>query len=152
MQWLAALPHLGGGRLPRVAPKQGAVIDGRLHQLRALVVDATGAERVVADLTVAHVGVARHADGDAVRTERGVQSVLTQPVEVGLTRQVHRVAFVVLPEADSVHDTGDDRAGGTGERRVSLELPTCHGGILAAFGGSARGAAPGEKCRGGGGA
>src|SRR6478735_5691480 len=122
MQWLAALPHLGGGRLPRVAPKQGAVIDGRLHQLRALVVDATGAERVVADLTVAHVGVARHADGDAVRTERGVQSVLTQPVEVGLTRQVHRVAFVVLPEADSVHDTGDDRAGGemSGGRRGAL--------------------------------
>ncbi len=59
----------GGGDhfLPSVALPQMAAGDGFGDQFRALGEHAAGADGVVADLAIAHVFVAGHADGLTVR-------------------------------------------------------------------------------------
>jgi hypothetical protein len=63
----AARDDLGHEIAPGRAPEQRAGGERCAHQLRALIEHPAGAERVVPDLAVAHVGVARHAHRRAVR-------------------------------------------------------------------------------------
>ena len=98
-----------GDLAPAGVLENRAGCDGVTHQRRALLEDAAAADGVVADLAVAHVLVARHADRAAVRLELGIDRVRLEPVEVRLHGALHIVAVGILADPDPVHDHQDQR-------------------------------------------
>jgi len=87
--------HVGGVE-PGLAAEELARGDGRVHELRALGEDASGAERVVPDLAVAHVVVARQPDRLAVGAELGAYAGRPQPVQGRGRRDRDRVGLVAV--------------------------------------------------------
>ena len=85
------------------------------HQRGPLRINLAGADRVVADLGIAHVLVGRHAYRGAVGAQAHVGISGEQAVEHGLARRGDGAAELVLRQAVAVHDDRDDRAGDAGE-------------------------------------
>jgi hypothetical protein len=104
------LEHAVGDLAPAGVLEDRAGRDGVADQRRALLEDPAAADGVVADLAVAHVLIARHADRAAVRLELGVDRVRLEPVVVRLHGALHIVAVGVLADADPVHDHQQHRA------------------------------------------
>ncbi len=73
---------LAGGR-PCLAVEDRSVRDGGVHELGSLGEDPARAERVVADLAVAHVVVGRQSDCLAVGPELGGHRGVEERVEAG---------------------------------------------------------------------
>jgi hypothetical protein len=123
MKWSASPggEHGAHGVAPGGADEHRAGGDRLVDELGPLVEDPAGAERVVADLAVAHVGVGRHADRGAVREQAGERRQGAHDVEVGRVRLRDGVAEVAEPEADAVHDDRHDRAFGGAARGVCAE-------------------------------
>ena len=92
------------------AREQRAGRDRAADEHRALRVDLAGAERVVADLAVAHVVVGRQADRLAVRAQLGAHAGDPQPIERRRRRDRDRVGLVAGAAADAVHHDEHDRA------------------------------------------
>src|SRR3990172_10901251 len=74
------------------------------HELGALIEDTARAERVMADLGIPHVIVARQADGGPVRLERQIRALRHEPVQHRCPCQMERVTLVLSADADPVHD------------------------------------------------
>ena len=100
---LAGLRALDDG-LPDVTLEEGPGRDGLVHQLGALVEDPAAAQRVVADLAVAHVVVGGQPGGDAVGPHQGVGVVGDEPVQGRGPGLHHRVPRARRGHADAVHD------------------------------------------------
>ena len=124
---LAALADALGEALPLGAREELPRAERGADALCALVEHPAGAERVVADLAVAHVVVGRQADGGPVGTQRADEVARGEAVEVGLAREPDRVAVVVPAAADAVHHDDEHGAGDPFEARVRAELPGGHG-------------------------
>ncbi len=101
--------------------EHGARIDGVVDQRRTLVEDLAGTKGVVADLGIAHVLVAGHANRHAVGLQHHMSVFLEQPVEGGGVRLVNGVALGVGIDADAVHDDRDHRALDAGEGGMLFE-------------------------------
>jgi hypothetical protein len=106
---------------PRLAPKQLLGGDGLVHQRSPLLVDLARADRVVTHLRVAHVVVARHPDGDSMRSQGGVGIDREQPVEDRRPRVEDRIPFPSRIHPDSVEYDGHDGAANSAEALVSLQ-------------------------------
>ena len=130
VQRLAGLPDALGESLPHLAANQSAVGQRLGHELGALVEDASAAERVVPHLAVAHVGVARHADGGAVGFELRGQGVLGQPVEVRRACQPDGIELVARADAHAVQDAGHDRPLHPREASMRPQRPVHTGEVL----------------------
>ncbi|OQA26311.1 MAG: hypothetical protein BWY59_01432 [Verrucomicrobia bacterium ADurb.Bin345] len=96
--------------LPCFALEQRAAADRLAHQARALIEHPAAPDRVVSDLTVSHVVVARHADGLAVSLQLGIERMLAQPMHVRCRGGSHEVPLGVTPNSDAVHDQQHNRA------------------------------------------
>ena len=121
---LARVAHVLGQLLPgapALAIEDRTAVDRLLDELGSLIEDASGAERVVADLAVAHVGVVGHPDRLAMGAQLGRGRVRSEPVEVRRARQPDRVGFVLASAADAIHDADDHRPGHAGAGRVLPE-------------------------------
>jgi hypothetical protein len=118
----AALGAVDDG-LPGGAGEQLAAGDGAVDQQRALGDDPAGAERVVADLAVAHVVVGGQADGGAVGAQLGARAGDPEPIEGRRLGEGDGVGLVALAAADTVEDREDHRALGTGEASVAAKRP-----------------------------
>ena len=116
--------------LPGFALPDGAGGAGVGHQRSALAVDLTGADGVVADFGVAHVGVARHPDGRAVRLQGPRRALLPEPVQVRLLGQEHRVAAILGTPTDAIQDGQHLRPLQHRQLRVALERFDGHGKVL----------------------
>ncbi|MFO0632161.1 MAG: hypothetical protein U0168_04845 [Nannocystaceae bacterium] len=79
VQRLAGAPHVRDGVAPARAFEQRTRGDSVAHELGTLIEDAPGPERIVADLAVAHVRVAGHADRAAVGQQRAIRRQLPRP-------------------------------------------------------------------------
>ena len=104
MKLRAMLDHMGNQFLPRRTLEQRAIVDRILDQTRALRKNAPRADRIMPDLSVAHVLIARHTDGGAVGLELGIHRVLLQPVQMRLGRLRDHIARGMLSNAHPVHD------------------------------------------------
>ena len=103
------------------APSNSApVAIALLDQLGALVEDPAGAERVVADLAVAHVVVARHADRRAVRAQLGRRAAACETIEGRRAREPDRVALVALRRCPTPSITQTTTGPGTPANPSSL--------------------------------
>jgi hypothetical protein len=118
--------HRGDDLLPRLAFPDRAGCDRVGDQRRTLRIDLPRADRVVADLGIAHVLVRRHADRRTMRAQRDVRAACEERVERRLARSGDRAAGVRLRQAVTVHDDDDDGAGNAGEIGESLQ----HGKFL----------------------
>jgi hypothetical protein len=97
VQRLARGAHAVDEPAPGLAVEHLAGLDRGVDPLGALLEDAAGADRVVADLAVAHVFVARQPDRGAVRGDGHHAKAVEEVVERGRVREVQRVAFVAGP-------------------------------------------------------
>lgn len=116
-------------QLPARALKHLARGQRQVDQTRALVHDLPRAERVVAHLAVAHVGVAGKADGCAMRLDGAVAvGHGAQRVGGGGLRGEHGVELVLHVDAPAVQDAHHHRAIGLGDGGVWIELEGvgCH--------------------------
>ena len=100
---LAAGPDATVEMIERYRAELG--LDRPLHALGALVEDPPGAENVVSNLGVAHVGVGGQPDGGAMREQRAVQgATLAQPVEGRRMGGCDRVEGIGRAHPDAIHD------------------------------------------------
>ena len=108
---------LGAGNdlLPRVTLPDGAVGNRIGDQRRALAIDLAGAERVVADLGVAHVVVGGHADRGAVCAQADVRVAGEEAFEGRFPGGGDGAADVGFRQAVAVDDDDDDRTLDAGE-------------------------------------
>ncbi len=116
----------GAAMLDRLVPHLGledrSRLDRPVHQLGALGEDPAGAERVVADLAVAHVVIGWQPDGRPVRCQFGVQLAAGQLVEGRCVGDGDRVAGIGWSDADPVGDHEQQRPRSTGERWMLAEF------------------------------
>jgi hypothetical protein len=82
----------------------------RGYKLRALVEYPARAQRVMPDLRIAHIRVARKPDSGAVRLQGKKEMVAHQHIEHGSAREVKSVPFVFRALAESVHHHKNKRA------------------------------------------
>ena len=75
-----------------------------VDQFGSLIKHPPGTERVVPHFTVADVRLTRQPHGRAVGPQRGIQTMLLEPIHRRGPRQVHGVAKTLLPHPNSVHD------------------------------------------------
>ena len=122
MERRAPVTRVPGNGLPGLALEEPARRDRVVHEGGALGEDLAGPHRVVSDLGVAHVTVARHADGRTVGVEQRVRMVAPQAVEDGRVRRADRVALLPLAVAHAVEHDGEHGTGNASERRVRFEL------------------------------
>src|SRR4030095_7615833 len=87
----------------RVVVEEGPVADRAVHALEVHVDHATGADRQVADLRVAHL-TRRQPDRLAARGERRVRVLAPEPVEDGGLRHRDAVARPLRRAAPAVED------------------------------------------------
>ena len=80
------------------------VLDGLADQLCALGVDLAAAQRVVADLGVAHIVVRGQTDGGAVGFQLSMGAGGKQMIQRGSLGNRDRVAAAAVALADAVHD------------------------------------------------
>jgi hypothetical protein len=120
-------PGAGDHLLPRLALPDAAVGDGIGHQRRALRVDLAGADRIVADLGIAHVVVRRHADSGTVGAQADIRVVGKQAVEGRLARGGDGAADIGFRQAVAIEDDDHDGTGHTGKRGklVSVTPTAC---------------------------
>ena len=104
VQRLAVLLGVFKQVFPRIRGKERAVQDGFVDEFRALRIDLAAAERVMADLRVAHIVVGRQADGRAVCLEPVVRAGSQQTVEIRRLGYRDCVAAAAVALADAVHD------------------------------------------------
>ncbi len=97
-------PHLAHDLTPGVARKHAARGDGVVDQLGALVERSSGAKGIVPDFAVANIRIARQAHGRAMRPERGIEAMGLEPIHGWRPGQVYRIAIMLFPFADAVHD------------------------------------------------
>jgi hypothetical protein len=107
--------------LPDLAVEQGARVERGIHQLGALGEDTTGSQRVVTDLAVTHVVVARESNGRPMGQQLGGEFRGGQGIEAGGVGHGHGVAGVGRGDADAVGDHQQQRAGTGGERFEPLQ-------------------------------
>ena len=115
--------------VPRLALEDRAALDRAPDEHRALRVDLARAERVVADLAVAHVVVARQADRLAVGAQLGADSRDPQPVHRRGRSDRDRIRLVAGAAPDAVHHDQDDRTFRSHLARVRAQEGR-HGGTL----------------------
>ena len=92
-------------------------------ELGALVKDASAAQDVVSDLTVAHVTIGWHAHGDAMSRELRAEGFELVAIEIGGLGTEDGICFIASAEPHAVHDHGYDRASNGG----MLSLRECEG-------------------------
>ena len=102
MQCLAG-NGVGNQVFPGLGGIERAVFDGLANELRALRVDLAAAQRVVADLGVAHIIVSGQTDGGAVGFQVSMGAGGKQMIQRGGLSNRDRVAAAVTL-ADTVHD------------------------------------------------
>ena len=95
---------VGDQVFPGLGGIQRAVFDGLTDKLRALGVDLTAAQRVVADLGVAHIVVRGQTDGGAVGFQISMGAGGKQAIQRGGLSDGNRVAAAAVTLADTVHD------------------------------------------------
>ena len=117
----AALLRLFDQGFPRGALEHASALDGGGDELRALFEHAAAAHGVVPDFAVAHVGVAGEADRGAVRLQRGHREGGHHLVEERRVGVEDGVPFLVLADADAIHDDEDDRAAAGVERFILFQ-------------------------------
>ena len=109
MQRLVVFLAVGNERLPGLRLIQRAGFNGLADELCALGVDLAAAERVVANLGVAHVVVGGKADGRAVRLEPRHGARGHQLVKIRRVRLLYRVAGAAIAATNAVHNHQYDR-------------------------------------------
>ena len=109
MQRLLVFLAVGNERLPGLRLIQRAGFNGLADELCALGVDLAAAERVVADLGVAHVVVGGKADSRAVRLEPRHGARGHQLVKIRRVRLLYRVAGAAIAATNAVHNHQYDR-------------------------------------------
>ena len=95
---------VGDQVFPGLGGIQRAVFDGLTDQLRALRVDLAAAQRVVADLGVAHIIIGGQTDGGAVGFQVSMGAGGKQMIQRGGLSDRDRVATAAVTLADAVHD------------------------------------------------
>ena len=95
---------IGNQLLPGFGSVQGAVCDGLAHQLRALRIDLTAAQGIVAHLAVSHILIGGQTDGGAVGLQISMGAVGDQPVQSGGVCHLDSVAAAAVTLADAVHN------------------------------------------------
>ena len=95
---------VGDQVFPRLGCIERAVFDGLTDKLRALGVDLAAAQRVVADLGVAHIIVSGQTDGGAVGFQVSMGAGGKQMIQRGGLSDRDRVAAAAVTLADTVHD------------------------------------------------
>ena len=96
--------------LPGLSLEDLSALDRLADQGGTLVEDASAAHGVVADLTVAHVGVGRQSDSQSVGLELRPGVGRIERVEMLRHGGGNRVAILILAETDTVHDDEDHRS------------------------------------------
>ena len=104
VEGLAGADAVGDQRLPCGGFKKLAVFDRLADELGALRVDLAAAQRVVADLRVAHIVVGGQADGRPVRLEPSMRAGCKQMIERRSVRDRDCVAAAAVTLADAVHN------------------------------------------------
>ena len=107
---LAAVLRVGDQRFPCFGREHLAAFDRRGDELGALCEHLTAAQRVVADLGVAHIVIRRQTDRGAVRTERDHRVMRHQSVEIRGAREIYSIGFAGGCQTYAVHNDGYDRA------------------------------------------
>ena len=95
---------VGNQVFPGLGGIERAVFDGLANELRALRVDLAAAQRVVADLGVAHIVVSGQTDGGAVGFQVSMGAGGKQMIQRGGLSDRDRVAAAAVTLADAVHD------------------------------------------------
>jgi hypothetical protein len=116
---------------PRFTVEEGAGCNGLGDQLCSLFEDPSRADRVVADLRISHVAVARQADGRAVRLQRkGHRSFCQDPIEVRSGCEIEGVPLVPIGspsvEADTVEDYEKELTWNAATTWIRLKLKIRH--------------------------
>jgi len=108
-----------------------AAVDRHLDTLGALIEDAPRSERVVPDLAVPHIVVARETYGRAMRRKPRGQRDPGKAIERGRPSEPNRIALIRCTAPHAIHD--DDEHGSLNARksRVLFELPIGHEAFLA---------------------
>ena len=93
-----------GQLIPCFALINGSRGDGVFHQQRTLVEYSAGPDRIVANLTVAHIVIRRHADRFAVSLQLSPNRVLLQPIQMRRACLGDHVPRVACSNSDAIHD------------------------------------------------
>ena len=90
-----SLPGLGGINL--------SAVNGFIHQLRALGIDLTAAQRVMSHFAVAHVIIAGQTHSRSVRLQRDMRAPCHQPVQRRRMSLRYRISQMSFADPDTVH-------------------------------------------------
>ena len=126
MQRLVSLVHAPQRLLPDLALEQSAVTDRAVDELRPLIENAPGPDRVVSDLAVTHVGIGGHSDGLAMRVQTRHQRSRSQRIQMWRRRQPDGIAVIARTAAHAVHHTDDHGPAHTCKVATASELPISH--------------------------
>ena len=102
---------------PSFAIEDAPRLDGFFDEACALCKDAPGAQGIVTDFAVAHIGIARHADVCAVSEEMRFDGFFIEHIEDGSASQEDGIAFVAASFADAIEYDDEDGTFGTDRLR-----------------------------------
>ena len=93
--------------LPSLPLEDRALGDSGGHELRPLIEDPAGADRIVTDLGVTHVRIVRQTDRCTVGAQRPPRVTLSKVVQDRCVGKSDGVTLVAPPDPDTVHDDED---------------------------------------------
>lgn len=122
------LPYIG-----LLAFEERAVCDGLRNELGPLIEDSTRADRVVPDLTIAHVEIGRHSDGLTVCNQLARWHRFGKPIKRRRTSEPDRVGIIASTAAYTIHHTDHNRPGNAWKIRILGERPFTHSSTIYSF-------------------
>ena len=101
--------HMSDELLPAIRLKNAPIFKREIDQLGALSVNLATAQRIMADLGIAHIAIAGQAYSRAVSLEGTERPFFCQGTQCGNIRMENRIAMILGGPAHTIHDDEKQR-------------------------------------------